>query len=376
MRKKILIATLNDYIVYQPTILNLYDELVADFDVEIISFEPTFISTDKDISRNIRYIKVPGIIKELSNKVDFIMNKLSGYIRKLVPGYKYKYLYYNRALPATLRSALKNSTADHVIAVDIPALFVCQQVYGKVHFLSLEIDRSNPFVPKIDQAGIRSVFIQNQVRLDHLLPEYKGPAFFIQNAPVFEHATKPVPDRKDFIWAGTLLERFGVIECINFFKAYPEYRLELKGGAEKKTLESINENFRDLIETNVIHINREYLPGNAFLEYLSKFRIGFCFYSWKLINADFNYRTAPSGKLFMYMAAGVPVIACNIPGFSFIKEFNAGVLIDNYEPATILDAVTRIESNYTEYQEACYKVARHFDFRRNAKPYLEFLHSN
>ena len=373
MRKKVIIATLNDYIVYQPTILNLYDELISEFDVEIISFEPTFISTDKDTSRNIRYIKVPGLIKEISNKIDFIMNKLSGYIRKIIPGYKYKYIYYNRALPAALRSALRKTNADHIIAVDIPALYVCQQVFGKVHFLSLEIDRSNPFINKIDTTAIRSVFIQNQVRLDHLLPGYDGPSFFIQNAPVFEDAIKPVGDRKDFVWAGTLLDRFGVIECINFFKAHPEYRLELKGGAEKRTLQKINDNFSDLIEKQVIHINREYLPGNSFLEYLSKFRTGFCFYSWDLINTDFNYRTAPSGKLFMYMAAGVPVIACNIPGFAFINEFNAGVLVDNYEPATILDAVHKIESNYPAYVEACYEVARHFDFRRNAKPYVEFL---
>src|ERR671912_2159064 len=100
MRKKILIATLNDYIVYQPTILNLYDELVSDFDVEIISFEPQFISSDKDNSRNIRYIKVPGIVKEIANKFDFFMNKASKLIRKLVPGFSYKYIYYNRALPA------------------------------------------------------------------------------------------------------------------------------------------------------------------------------------------------------------------------------------------------------------------------------------
>ena len=376
MRKKILIATLNDYIVYQPTILNLYDELVHDFDVEIISFEPSFISTDKDSSRNIRYIRVPNIIKEISNKIDFIMNKLSGIIRKIIPAYKYKYIYYNRALPAALKSALRKSSADHVIAVDIPALYVCQQVFGNVHFLSLEIDRSNPFLGKIDTQAIRSVVIQNQVRLDHLLPGYRGPSFFIQNAPVFEQPMKPVSDRKDFIWAGTLLERFGVIECINFFKAYPQYRLELKGGAEKRTLQRINDDYADLVNKKIIHINREYLPGTAFLEYLSKFRIGFCFYSWQLINTDFNYRTAPSGKLFMYMAAGVPVIACNIPGFAFVEEFQAGVLIDNYEPATILDAVNRIESSYSMYVEGCYKVARHFDFRASAKPYLEFLYTN
>ena len=75
----------------------------------------------------------------------------------------------------------------------------------------------------------------------------------------------------------------------------------------------------------------------------------------------------------MYMAAGVPVIACNIPGFAFIEEFNAGILIDNYDPVTILNAAKKIEANYQAYQEACYRVAAHFDFRRNVKPYIEFL---
>src|SRR6188472_2583816 len=158
MKKKVLIATLNDYIVYQPTILNLYDELINDFDVEIISFEPEFISTNKDNSRNIRYIKVNSAVKEVANKVDFIMHKASGLIRKIFPGFRYKYIYYNRALPGALRSSLKQTSVDHVIAVDIPALYVCQQVFGTAHFLSLEIDRSNPFLAKIDTNAIQSVF--------------------------------------------------------------------------------------------------------------------------------------------------------------------------------------------------------------------------
>lgn len=44
MKRKLLIVTINDYIIYQPTILNLYDALSPYFDATIISFQPQFIS--------------------------------------------------------------------------------------------------------------------------------------------------------------------------------------------------------------------------------------------------------------------------------------------------------------------------------------------
>ena len=60
-----------------------------------------------------------------------------------------------------------------------------------------------------------------------------------------------------------------------------------------------------------------WLAAPEYIKYVSNFRIGFCFYDWNLIKNDFNYQTAPSGKLFVYLSAGLPVIVCNIPGFKF-----------------------------------------------------------
>jgi ferritin len=57
MRKTILILTLNDYILYQPTILNLYDFLSESADVSVISFEPKFVTKQKEETRNIKYLK-------------------------------------------------------------------------------------------------------------------------------------------------------------------------------------------------------------------------------------------------------------------------------------------------------------------------------
>jgi glycosyltransferase involved in cell wall biosynthesis len=75
----------------------------------------------------------------------------------------------------------------------------------------------------------------------------------------------------------------------------------------------------------------------------------------------------------MYMAAGTPVVACNIPGFQFIKEAGAGILIDNYQPATILKAIREIESNYKLYSDACLRIAEESSFDKNVAPYIAFL---
>ena len=373
MRKKIVIATLNDYIVYQPTILNLYDRLKEVFDVEIISFEPEYISKQKDFERNVKYLKVPQAQKHIVQKFDFLINKLQPLIIKVFPRFKYHYKYYNYLLPSVLKKALRNIVADYVISVDIPALSICQEVFGDVHFLSLEIDISDPYLKKIDITRIKSVFIQNIDRVKYLLPEYKGPVFIVQNAPPYIPMTSQVEKSTDFVWAGTLVERFGIFDCLDFFTKHPEYRIVLKGGADKSTLQKVKSEYSEWIKKGVIELNNAYLPSDEFVRFLSRFKIGFCFYSWDLINSNFNYRTAPSGKLFMYMAAGVPVIACKIPGFDFIDKFRAGVLIEDYSTESILKAVKTIEEDYEEYQKACFKVAEHFDFNKDVTSYIEFL---
>ena len=112
---------------------------------------------------------------------------------------------------------------------------ICQSVFGAVHFLSLEIDIEDPFLKKINLDLIRSVFIQNQARLSYLLPDYKGDAFYVQNAPPMPNRIDGL-NRKDFVWAGTMMERFGIMECLRFFRKYPQYHLVLKGGADNATL--------------------------------------------------------------------------------------------------------------------------------------------
>jgi len=256
----------------------------------------------------------------------------------------------------------------------LPGLNSSQKFFGSVHFLSLEIEnRPNKFYQKFDINKIKSVFIQSKERYEYLFGDAKLQTFIVQNAPVFSESYIKHYPRDRFIYGGAMHRWLGVMECIEFFNQYPEFKLVLKGGGDKKTIRLIHSTYEKLIKSERIKIDQSYLPSDKFLDFLSTFRIGFCFYSWNLIESNFNYQTAPSGKLFMYLAAGTPVIACNIPGFQLVNEFRSGVLINDYKPETILAAVRKIESNYDAYSKACYEAARHYSFDKHVAPYIKFL---
>jgi glycosyltransferase involved in cell wall biosynthesis len=376
MKKKAIILTLNDYIIYQPSILNLYDFMQDRFDVTIVSFLPQHATKTKDETRNIIYLKTNFFLKQFFQKADFFLSHAFSFAGKFFPGKQYHYLYYNNYLPSILKSAIRKYKweADVIIAADFPALHVAQQMYGSVHFISLEIENNtNPIHKKIDRSKVKSVFIQSKERYDYLFPGIELPVFYVQNAPVFDRERKFNYERKDFIWAGAMERRLAVMDCIRFFDTYPEYRLVLKGGGDKKSLRKINENYAHLLAADRVKIDRSYLPAASFLDFLAHFSIGICFYSWELINSNFNYATAPSGKLFMYLAAGVPVIACNIPGFKLVEEFGAGVLVDDFEPGTILKAVKIIEADYNRFCEGCRNAAAYFSFDERVEPYIDYL---
>ena len=376
MKKKILILTLNDYIIYQPSVLNLYDFLTPHFDVTVVSFNPEGGSSNNNTGRNIIYLSTNYFLKHFFQKTDFILSVFFKHLKKIYPPAAYNYLYYNKYLPYVLKAGVKSRKlrGDIIIATDFPALHAAQQIYCSVHLISLEIENNtNPIHKKVDRNKVKSVFIQSKERYDYLFPGIQLPAFFVQNAPVFNAANVTHYKRKDFIWSGAMDRRMAMFDCLNFFDTYPEYRLVIKGSAEKKVLDKINGDYAHLIAANRIFVDQTYLPATSFLDFLAHFKIGFAFYSWDIVRDSFNYATAPSGKLFMNMAAGVPVIACNIPGFKLIEEFGAGVLINDFKAETIYAAMNTIEKNYEKYQEGCYKAAAYFSFDKSVAPYIDFL---
>lgn len=62
-----------------------------------------------------------------------------------------------------------------------------------------------------------------------------------------------------------------------------------------------------------------------------------------LNNICFNHYSASSNKLFEYMMAGVPVIACSFPEIQNVVETNhTGICVDSHNPQSIADGVNKL----------------------------------
>jgi hypothetical protein len=72
------------------------------------------------------------------------------------------------------------------------------------------------------------------MRYDYLFPGTDLKKFIVQNSPVYN----PFPSRKSFgqlCWAGAIDRRLAVLECIQFFDHYKEYKLIMKAGVIKNS---------------------------------------------------------------------------------------------------------------------------------------------
>jgi glycosyltransferase involved in cell wall biosynthesis len=375
MKKKIFIVSSDDIILYQPTILNLYDSLQESYAVEIITFEPEFLGNKKDDSRKIIYIQDKNVIAKVLRFIELIFNAVFKrlYIISSIFSFRLQLIRWYKS--TLLYNQIRHLNNEKIIAVDPMPLFVVQKTNNEIYFLSLEIIPNDTYLKKINPQKIRCVIIQNKERYHFLFPHFKPTVFYIQNAPKQSAKYIATTEKNGLLWAGTLTKEFGILHCVEFVQKYPSYTLTLKGASAKNTKEYIEAKYSTLIENKTLIINTNYFTAPEFIKFIAQHKIGFCFYSWHLINTNFNYQTAPSGKLFMYLAAGVPVIACNIIGFQFIETYNAGILINDYAPETIFNAVKEIEANYPTYSSNAYKAFDATCFDINISSFTQFLNT-
>ncbi|MGN1401791.1 MAG: glycosyltransferase [Bacillus sp. (in: firmicutes)] len=65
-----------------------------------------------------------------------------------------------------------------------------------------------------------------------------------------------------------------------------------------------------------------------------------------LNNVCFNHYSASSNKLFEYMMAGVPVVACDFPEIKQVVEGNrTGLIVDSHDPRSIAKAVNTLTAD-------------------------------
>jgi glycosyltransferase involved in cell wall biosynthesis len=372
MKKKVTILFSGAHLAYSPTVIGLYDLLSEHFDVGIVAESPEAFDFERLTNRNVVYRE------KLTDK-----NRLRFYRRlydlrslfdKEIAALKQMNFDTDVIYDFTqVRKTLAAESPDFIVAVDFQNLLYTQVLEKGVEFLSLEIVPNDKFYDHCDFKNVNSVVIQTKERYEHLFEDEKLKTFFIQNAPVFTEAENRVR-RNGLVYCGTAWNPFGFYHCLEFLRTFPEYTLNVKGALPSEDKAKMQTDYQDLTTNGRLIFDREYLDDAAVVDYLRQFKAGFCFYNFELewIN-NFNYYSAPSGKMFKYLAAGVPVVGQDILGLNPVEEFDCGVLIKDLEPRTIKKAVEKIEENFSYYSKNCLKAAAHYSFDKTSKPFVDYL---
>jgi len=275
-----------------------------------------------------------------------------------------------------MSKGLDSTPVDEVIVVDVLSLYWASRKKVDCHFVSLEVDDYLPLMKRLDISKIKSVVTQTRERYDRLFAGLDIRCFFVQNAPKFVHPKKRSTASANLIYNGSAWAPFGALDLIGFVKAYPGYKLHFKGNVHREVLKIAESECGELVRSGSLTFSDTYIGENALREYLSDYSIGFCLYDFNnpdIAKRRFNYETAPSGKVYMYLSVGLPVIATNIRGFKFIEDARAGVLLNDHRPESLKNAVDLILNDYKTFSDNALMTGQKFSFDKAAKTFIDFV---
>ncbi|WP_072619910.1 hypothetical protein [Spirulina major] len=365
MPKTILILFPNEWLAYTPTLLNLIEKLKADFKIRVITLDDGKYQNHNLQGDEFEFIPLSEHLATFLT--DF--GRVIGQGSRLYQFFKMWQVYWRS----------RGRQADEVIAVDSAGLVIAQKLFPSSHFLSLEPYRDRFFL-SCDLTRIKSVLAHSPERYDYLFAETNIPAFILPNAPALDNYQPPdyhPSDTINAIFFGNANFRNGVYECLEVFNVLDteKFTLTIKGIVSEEHQERIAQQYQPLIDAGRLIIERRYIPQEEVINYLAQFSIGFCFYNFDHTNAmtQFNFISVPAGKMYNYYAAGVPVIGSDILGLKSVRDFQAGLLLNEVTPAAIAAAIQTIHADHPTYHENAIKAAYHFDFNKAIDPVKTYL---
>jgi hypothetical protein len=337
----------DNWISYSPSIINFVTLLEANGqDYLVLHFEDGFYDNSK-LS-----------IKHFPIKENKLLTKLRKW-NKLFKIYKIWLLYH------TVNQFHKKKHFDRFVGIDDCGFFAAYLIKKEAIYYSLEISnrRLSRFIFKY--LNVRLLIIQSKERKEFLCPQDIN-TVYIQNSiisPLKKIQYKSYNGR--FIYFGSILPEHGVEYCINSLYSTENTTLMIKGPMtnDLQYINYLQEQYKNLIDNKRLFFDFSYTYQNDVIAYLQPFDIGFCFYDNKFIHTnDFNYISSPSGKMFNYFAAGLPIIGSDFIGLLPIVSKNAGILIKNLNNDEIVNAINIIKDNYILFQENSIKASIEFDY--------------
>ena len=359
---KALILFPDTWLSYSPSIINLAKVMMErGWQVNVLAIHDG--SFQKTTEINVSYIAPTRVTRKLVG------------ILKLFSIYRFVAL-------SVQTFKLRNHGFDLVIGVDSLGYLIARLFFKKPVYYSLHLRKAlSTYLCK--KLFVERLIIQTPERLELTIKDFGYPppkVWFIQNSPILEKSrSRPIRgDLQKFklVYFGNVAKNtYGIENCIESLHHLPEYvTLTMKGPISVDYLNELEAAYGELFSSGRLLFDSEYIPQQAVISWLEGFDLGFCFYDEEHISrGDPNIISAPSGKLFNYLAANLPVIGSKIPGLSVLSEFGAGILLDVQDPKVIGEKVLEIRGTYEKFSKGCLQAATKFDFRTMAESFLDDL---
>lgn len=367
-KRRLLIIFPDEWLSHSPTLLNLATCLSSDFNIKLVTFDDGFFKNDLLCDDRFKFIKVNAHLAHLFLRRIRIFYDLIKAIILLIWLIKYR----------------KKVKVDRVIAVDSVGLWVAQKVFIRCHFLSMEI-KKDVFFRLSRKDRIDSLAIQTAERSNFLFKRPFPNTFLIPNSPLINKNNldnfQSRPFNGKIIFFGNIHPNHGLYTCIDTIEQYQRkfkdqgVSLTIKGIITKPSIRNrILKTHQRLLDEKLLILDETYEQQDQIIAYLADFSIGICFYDFNRISSkNFNYLSCPSGKLFNYFAAGVPLIGTDILGLKPVNDYSAGVLLKYLTVESILRAIEDVRKNFAKYRKNAFLAAEAYDFRKAVIPYKNFL---
>jgi len=348
--KRILIVFPDEWLQYSPSVLNMYRCCNGLHYTKLL-----YVDNGK--------FKNKGLV-ENSNCIS--IGKPAAYVSRKTVGYKFYKIV--RLIFSLFFIKLFNKKYDIIIGIDSAGYLSAKLFFKNAIYFSLETENDS-YYKMCRELGIETLIIQSKERKEFMVGNDESiRVYYIQNSPILEEEIKVEPSvklNKRILYMGNIEFGYGLEQFIDCIKDLGrEYTLTLKGIKNDKFYNFLHQKYKTLIDQGKIIFDFSYVEQSKVIEYVSQFYIGVTGYDLELAKKSFNYFSSPAGKLFNYYAAGVPVIGIDIIGLKSVKDFNAGVLMDEVSSSKITDAVNEIEKNYSLMSQNCLRASKEFDFKK------------
>lgn len=202
----------------------------------------------------------------------------------------------------------------------------------------------------------------------HVVHNYPFKQLSQSNEKVDLHEILNIPrNEKILLYQGGIQTGRGLDKLIKSVPMFKEGVLVLVGDGK------IKKDLQEMVKEMNLEEKVKFHPKVPLLD-LPKFtRNGYIGFQ-VLNNVCFNHYSASSNKLFEYMMAGVPVVACDFPEIKkVVDQEQTGITVDSHNPMEIADAVNKILSNPTlreKYSKNSFAARNSYNWEEEKQEFL------